>query len=300
MNDPSLDTDKKKKFEHVLKVQEYASSIGLQPTDSFRTYVELDRDAVAYNIKAVKSDSFEMQRWWFPVVGSVPYLGFFDRTSAEKQAKNFRADDWDVAISTVAGYSTLGWFADPLMSPQLKFPEYYLTELVIHESVHSTLWLTGSVSFNESFATYYAQEATAQYYESTDPAFADRYRLHLNEEKQYISLIRQYAGELNNIYSNTDLSKSEKIVLKTRKIENMKADLKVRQNNWKSLNIKKAVEKDWNNAHFAGMLTYYSGDEVFGKFMEKCNRNLQCFLEKARTVSENDIIQIENQVRNSP
>lgn len=298
LNDTSLDKEKRQKLEHVLKIQQYAIDIGLNPSESYRTYVELGRDAVAYNVKAVRPDSFKAYHWWFPIVGSVPYLGFFDRKSAEKKAESLEQDNWDVAVSEVAGYSTLGWFDDPLMSPQLKYSQYYLTELVLHESAHATLWLPGSVSFNESFATFFAKEATAQYYENIDAEKGKLYRLHLKEKSELTAFIKENAESLQQIYTNKDFSTQEKLLKKNEQIQTMKNDLKVRQNGWKTLSVDKMLEKDWNNAHFSSYLTYYSGQNVFNKFMIKCKNNLHCFLDQARKVSEKDIIQIENEIRN--
>lgn len=295
LKDNSLDNETAKKLSHVLSVRDYAVANGLHLSQSYTTLVRLDRDAVAYNVMAVKSDSFEAYTWWFPVTGSVPYLGFFEKEKAEEKAEEFRSKGWDVRISQVAGYSTLGWFNDPLMSPQLKYPEYFLTELVIHECVHETVWLPGSVSFNESFANFYAQEATFRYYQLHDPDLAGRYRLHLNEKQQLSRVIRTYAKKLNQVYTDTTLSKNIKLSKKEAVIEDMKSRFSENKYGWVTINTQNLADREWNNAHFAGRLTYTTGYDIFQEMLIKCKDDLHCFLEAAKELSASQVESFEKQ-----
>ncbi|MDH5654581.1 MAG: aminopeptidase, partial [Spirochaetia bacterium] len=166
---PDTDEATRKKLRHVLKIQKYAEdSMGLDISNSYKKYARIDRDAAAYNVTASEELAFIPKTWYFPIVGRVPYLGFFSREEAENFKKELEKEGWDANVSEVSAYSTLGWFEDPLLSSQLSYPDWYLTRLILHEATHSTVWFQDDVNFNESLATFVEIEGALQYYSATE------------------------------------------------------------------------------------------------------------------------------------
>ena len=108
-------------------------------------------DHTIYNVTGSAPLAFEPVVFWFPVVGSFPYLGFFDRDQARAHASGLRRQGKDVWVRTAGAYSTLGWFEDPILPHMLDWDEYSLAGTLLHELAHATLWVPGSVQFNESF-----------------------------------------------------------------------------------------------------------------------------------------------------
>lgn len=145
----------RERLELVLAVRRFADrAVGLRVGDSFETYADVDGEAVVWVVSAARRDRLEAHTWWFPIVGRVPYKGFFEREQAEAAARALEADGLDVEVRPASAFSTLGWFADPLLSTTARADPVALAETVLHELFHSTLYVAGEVPFNESAATF--------------------------------------------------------------------------------------------------------------------------------------------------
>lgn len=287
LEDPELDSEIKEKLEHILEVRSFAvENLGLSMSDSYRRISWLDRDYTAVNVTASKELALEPYTWWFPVVGTVPYLGFFERARAETLAESLQEKGWETRVRDVAAYSTLGWFNDPLMSPQLQYSEWYLTTLIIHESAHATVWFPGDVNFNESFATFVETEGALAFYRERDDAESFRLRLKLLEEREKLyDIYHKTARELDALY-NSDVSDEEKRSEKIKIIEEMKNKLLLHGSSFHVLNINAYINRDYNNADFLSFLRYTSGQEFFRQRFENCDESWQCFLEDMRELEK--------------
>src|SRR5690606_34569810 len=125
-----------------------------------------DREAATWVVSACESLSFKPKQWRFPIVGSFTYLGWFDHPSAEEYAEELRKEGWDVDVRGAAAYSTLNWFRDPVLStmiPRGKHDVGSLVNVVLHESVHATIYLKDQAYFNESLASFVADRMTFDY-----------------------------------------------------------------------------------------------------------------------------------------
>ncbi|HEY3225774.1 MAG TPA: aminopeptidase [Planctomycetota bacterium] len=161
--DPGLTETRARKLDLVQAARRFAEErLGLKPSRNYTTYFDTGRRAVTYVVSAVRPDAFVPYVWWFPVVGSLPYKGFFDRRDAEAEASALRAEGWDVCIGESAAYSTLGWFRDPVFSSMLAMSDASLASTVIHELVHGTIYASGQTDFNESLATFVGREGALQ------------------------------------------------------------------------------------------------------------------------------------------
>lgn len=132
--------------------------LALPDNASYRRYAELGRPAVVWNVAAAPELSLQLRTWCFPVVGCVVYRGYFDRAAADALATELRAAGEEVSVYGVPAYSTLGklpgdFFADPLLSSFIRWPEGELARLIFHELAHQVAFAEGDTEFNESFAT---------------------------------------------------------------------------------------------------------------------------------------------------
>ena len=156
----------RKLLAEVSKIKRFGEKNSLRPTGSYHRFVELDRPVVVWVVTASDPLRFRSRTWSFPIVGKVPYLGWFDRDSARAFAADLRAEGLDVDIGGAEAYSTLGWFDDPVLSTMLSDGDEAvgdLAEVVLHESVHATLFLDGQTRFNESLAEFVASRQTQVY-----------------------------------------------------------------------------------------------------------------------------------------
>lgn len=148
------------------------AELGIEPGGRYARFVELDRDAVLYNVYAAPRYALVPVRWCFPVAGCVSYRGYFSRPAAERKARRLAEDGYDVHVGPVAAYSTLGWFDDPLLSSFIDRPPADLAELLFHELAHGVAYVPGETAFNESFATFVGREGTRRWLAARDDAAA--------------------------------------------------------------------------------------------------------------------------------
>jgi predicted aminopeptidase len=133
-------------------------SLGLPADGSYETVARTSGEAITWNVVATPAYDLTPQRWCFLVAGCVPYRGYYDRADAERFADRLRNQGKDVAVSGAQAYSTLGWFDDPLLDSMLMRPDADLAEVLFHELAHQALYVPGDATFNESFATFIAEQ----------------------------------------------------------------------------------------------------------------------------------------------
>ncbi|HEY4735104.1 MAG TPA: aminopeptidase, partial [Gemmatimonadaceae bacterium] len=137
--DPRTPTDAREKLRVVLAARQYAKdTLRLRTKDSFTTYSRLDHDTLVLVVSAAYRDTLAPYTWWFPIVGRVPYKGYFDFAAAKRDAKGLADDGFDVYVRPSDAFSTLGFFNDPLLNTTLKGDSLGLANTVIHELTHNT------------------------------------------------------------------------------------------------------------------------------------------------------------------
>lgn len=164
LKDRETPEEEREKLALVLEARKFAETIGLTPGNSYTTYSDIGKDTLSWVVVGARKDSFSLYTWWFPVVGRVPYKGFFDQADAQAQAKELQAQGFETWVRGTDAFSTLGWFNDPVLSTTLRNPPVRIANTVIHESVHATVWIPGSVPFNESLANFVAIAANEQFF----------------------------------------------------------------------------------------------------------------------------------------
>jgi predicted aminopeptidase len=178
VHDGNTDPATRARLELVLQARGFAAdSIKLRTGDSFTTYSHLERDTLVLVVSGAYRDRLEPYTWWFPIVGRVPYKGFFDFGAAHDLARDLERRGFDSYVRPSAAFSTLGWFNDPLLSTTLRLDSINLANTVIHEVTHNTFYKAGQAVFNESFANFVGARGSAWFFrargDSVSAAFAD-------------------------------------------------------------------------------------------------------------------------------
>ena len=151
----------------VVAARQYAvDSLGLSAGESFTTYAQLDRDTLVLVLSAAYRDRLEAYRWWFPIVGRLPYKGFFKPDDARRARDDFKARGFDTYLRPASAFSTLGWFNDPLLSTTVRGDTAFLVNTVIHELSHNTLFVAGNAEFSESFANFIGARGAEAFFRS--------------------------------------------------------------------------------------------------------------------------------------
>ncbi|MGQ0641008.1 MAG: aminopeptidase [Gemmatimonadaceae bacterium] len=163
--DLQLPPNERSKLALVLAARTFASeSLGLPAQENFTQFSRLDRDTLVLVLSAARRDTLALHTWWFPIVGRVPYKGYFDFQAALSEARVFERRGYDIDLRPAAAFSTLGWFDDPLLSTTLRQDSIALVNTVVHELTHNRLFVKGHVEFNESFASFVGSRGSAAFF----------------------------------------------------------------------------------------------------------------------------------------
>jgi predicted aminopeptidase len=166
---PEIEAESRALLQLVTLVRRFAVELGLDVGEQYTTYVAWPGDRIVTTLVRTRPHSVEAVPYWFPIVGRLPYKGYFDRVRAESEAERLREDGpYEVCVSGVAAYSTLGWLNDPVTTPMLRSGPESLVETILHELVHATVFLADDVEFNESIAQFVGQEAAVRFF-ATQP-----------------------------------------------------------------------------------------------------------------------------------
>jgi predicted aminopeptidase len=205
---PDVEPDVRRKLELVLDARRFAESLGLKIGGNFTALSYVDGPTMLYVLTATPRTALEPHTWWFPIVGSVPYKGFFERHLAEAEAKSLIARGLDTSIRGAAAFSTLGWFDDPLLRHQLAGGEVALVNLVLHEVYHSTFYAKGAhaTAFNESLANFVGHRGAIDFFAARpgDAELLARAREAWEDERRFAGFVQSLAARLRTLYAERD------------------------------------------------------------------------------------------------
>jgi predicted aminopeptidase len=212
--DSAVDSATRAKLRLVLEAREYARhTLGLDVGESFSTYSALERDTLVLLVSAAHRDRLEAYTWWFPIVGRVPYKGFFDFRAARGLADELRRDGFDVYLRPASAFSTLGWFNDPLLSTTLRSDSLELVNTVIHEVTHNSYYGPGQAEFNESFANFVgARGAEAFFRARGEVAAADETARRWEDDKRLATFWSTLYRSLDSAFAAHPDSREARLV----------------------------------------------------------------------------------------
>jgi predicted aminopeptidase len=161
MKDPSFSDSLKQKLLLISDIKKFAvDSLGILPSDNYTTVYDQHKKPVLWTVSASEPFRLKAKEWTFPFLGTVSYKGFFDPKALRKEILNLVKDNYDIDVYSPSGWSTLGWFNDPILSNMLYRNEGELSNLIIHELTHGTLYVKNNVTFNENLASFIGDKGT--------------------------------------------------------------------------------------------------------------------------------------------
>lgn len=210
--DPQTPEPLRKQLQLVQQLRAFAKDELKLPVDGhYRKYVDLHRPYVVWNVQATPQYSLEPHTWWYPLVGSLEYRGYFSEQGARKYAAHL-GTNYDVYVDGVEAYSTLGWFKDPLLNTFIDRSEPELAEVIFHELGHQRVFARGDTDFNEAFATTVGQEGARRWLRTSGKTnLLERYALAIHRNDQFVHLIMSTREQLQTVYGDT-LDKDGKVV----------------------------------------------------------------------------------------
>ncbi|HWV98353.1 MAG TPA: aminopeptidase [Candidatus Acidoferrum sp.] len=262
-NDPHTPPRLKQRLDLLERLRAFAAQeLKLPVDDHYRKYVDVHRPFVVWNVEAAPQFSLQARTWWYPLVGSLEYRGYFSLRGATNYAGYLRRKGYDVSVGGVSAYSTLGWFKDPALSTFLFDSEAELAETVFHELAHQRLFAHGDTDFNEAFATSVGEEGARRWLKTNGTAAElDQYAAHLRRNDQFVHLVIATRVRLEAVYGDA-VSQGVRVKA-TSKNHDVSAAQLLRQ--------KQAVLEDMKN-EYARLKAAWGGDpEYDGWFAHQVN-----------------------------
>jgi predicted aminopeptidase len=271
LKDPNFPDSLKTRLRLIDEIRKYAiDSLALKDTENYKTLYDQKGEEVMWVVLASERFKLKPKEWSFPVVGSVPYKGFFKKERALALKQQLEKEGWDVIVRNPGGWSTLGWFTDPILSKMLNRSEGDLANLIIHEMSHSTIFVRDSIDLNENLATFIGDRGAEQFLIYKYGRNSKEYVNYLEEDKDYLKYVNHMlrgAKILDSLYltmKDTD-SLSQKLLMKEnaiRKIVNALDTLSLALTKQPSSRFKERLP---NNAFFMNYRQYQAKQDIFGE-----------------------------------
>ena len=262
LNDPNFRDSLKANLKVINDIRSFAfDSLGIKYSENYTTVFDQKGKELMFVVTACEPFKLEPREWTFPIIGSFSYKGFFDENKARTEENKLIAEGLDTNIRTAGGWSTLGWFKDPILSNMLAESEADFTETIIHELTHGTLFVKDSLRFNENLATFIGIIGTSKYlaYKYGDSSTtAKTYVERWTNRKMIINHILQGAIHLDSLYSSFDqnMTVEEKVLMKKKAIDQIIERIDTLPLNNKETVIKYYLALRPNNTFFMSFLRY--------------------------------------------
>jgi predicted aminopeptidase len=272
----------KAKLALTQKIRAFAAEeLKLPDNASYKSYADLKRRAVVWNVVAAPALSLKLKTWCFPVAGCVGYRGYFSEVEAKLEAEALKKQDFDVSVYGVPAYSTLGWSnwagGDPLLNTFIGYPEGELARIIFHELAHQVVYVADDTSFNESFATAVERLGGARWLAKHGlESSKSEYAVYDGRRKQFKALTQETRQSLAAIYDNNsnvdgvlyELS-ATKIIAKEKIIDEFKKQYEFLKTSWNGYAGYDNWVKQANNASFGALAAYDDGVPHFEALFEQ-------------------------------
>lgn len=284
----ALSAGQEQRLRLIPELKAYGKALGLSSTENYSA-VSLDWNRTIWNVSACDPLSFTPRTWGFPIVGRVPYLGYFTDAAAEAQVARLKAEGLDVYKRTAGAFSTLGWFRDPVLPTMLRWSEADLAETVFHELAHATLWVPGSVSFNESFASVVGEASARRWlidrYGPDAPQVAE-YDREDRDWRRFEAILHELYKDLDSVYTDPALSPEEKAARKATLLAGLADRVRSSPIENQDAYLRVATRNPWNNARLVQFKAYNSNDELFARVFDQHPGDVRAFIDTIATITK--------------
>lgn len=292
LKDNKLDSEKRKKIELSERARVFAfEQLKLKKTQNYATYIDLHRPYVSWVVHAAYKWELKNYLWSFPIIGEVPYKGYFSEDEAKQEVELMESQGYDTFYRGVSAYSTLGWFTDSLLSSMLAYKEHDLVNTIIHELTHTTIYVKSNADFNERLAVFIGNKGTELFYKKFEGENSPTLQQISDEnidDGLFSGFITKELDELKKWYeenkskSLTEDDRQKRFdLIKTRFTQNLKPQLKTGS-------YDRFPQSKLNNARLGLYTTYMKDMDDFENLYKKLNGNLIEFILKVKELESSD------------
>lgn len=287
--DPRTPQSLKDRLKEVQAARDFASrELHLPDNQSYRTYVDLKRPFVVWNVVAAPEFSVKPKVWCWPIAGCVSYRGYFKEKSARKFAARLAKQGYDVAIDGVPAYSTLGRFADPVLSTMMRYGDDDLAATIFHELAHQLLYVKGDTAFDEAFANTVEDTGLERWLKAQGKPAHQRWNEEEDaRERQYVELFESTRGRLAKLYAS-GLPIAQMRAAKARIFAQLAQGIRdlERRQGVRAVLYEQWIKDGLNNARLASIGNYYDCMPGLERLLRDENGDLLRFYAAARALAK--------------
>ena len=285
LSSEKLSHEQKRKIELSQNARIYAfEKLQLKKTDNYNSYIDLGRPYVSWVVHAAEKWQMKNFEWKYPIVGSMPYKGFFTEKEAEDEATIMNDQGYDTYVRGVSAYSTLGWFTDSLLSSMLRYKDHDLVNTIIHEITHTTLYVKNNADFNERLAVFIGNKGTEMFYkdfEGADSSTLKTIAAENEDDHLFSEFISRELKDLEQWYKDNGSVRNNEVREERLQqvFKNFETQLKP---NLKTNSYNKFTKEKMNNAYLGVYKTYMQNLNDFEEAYKRYNSDLLKFIEAVK------------------
>lgn len=270
----------------VQEAREFSiNALHLPDNDSYRTYADLERDFVVWNVFAAPEFSLQPKTWCYPVAGCVGYRGYFSKEDAERQAEKLKRAGFDVVVGGVSAYSTLGRFSDPVLNTMMRWTDLDLAAVLFHELAHQQLYVKNDSEFNESFASAVEEFGIERWLTSRgETVRLQEYISGREFRRQLMQHVQAARADLAELYASRidhdQMRERKQIILSELK------EAAGREVSQAGRAAPAWLGSPLNNATLIPLSLYQGRLDEFRNLLTECQRDLPCFYERAEALAD--------------
>ncbi len=286
INDPVTPDSVKRKLLLIQEIREFAfDSLGINESENYTTFFDQKGKALLWVLTAAEPYEMKSYQWKFPVVGKVGYKGFFNLNRGIIERAQLKAKGYDTDLGKVSGWSTLGYFKDPVLSQMLRNNDGMLAELIIHELTHGTIYVKSDVTFNENLASFIGEQGAVMFLDHHYGKNSKELKEYLDERsdhKAFSTAALKYSKKLDSLYR---LNLPEEKTKENKQALIMKFVREIRHHPFNNRRFNSYAKKAYSagNAFFLSYVRYDSKLKSFEKELnDDHNGNLRSFLDSLK------------------
>lgn len=284
--DPQTSPALRERLQLAQRARTFASDMLKLPRNkSYTTYADIHRRFVMWNVFATPALSLKPVEHCFLIAGCVAYQGFYQKDRAEALADRLAMQGDDVWVGGVPAYSTLGHFADPLLSTMDHWSDDEMVVTIFHELAHQEYYVKNDTAFNESFATFVQREGLRQWHADNhlpppDSAVVKR-------QKEFTELVLATREKLKALYAR-DLPDAAKRQRKRQVFAHMRQQYQhLRDTAWHgNRDYDHWFDTPLNNAKLLPFGLYDRSVPAFAALFKRCNDDWTRFYAAVREIGD--------------
>lgn len=288
LQDPATPAPLKEKLREARSIRAFASRDLAEPDNrSYTRYADLKRAAAVWNVFATPELSTRLKTWCYPFFGCASYRGYFDRSDAQQLADQLKTQGYDVAVSPVQAYSTLGWLADPLLNTFIDLPEPELARLIFHELAHQVVYVRDDTVFNESFATAVEREGVQRWLQARgSPQLREEWEQSEQRRAGFLQLLISTRDALDQVYSSAAPDEQKRERKRALFGELQQRYRALRDGPWGGYRgYDRFFAQDLNNANLAAIGAYNDRVPAFEALMHRTGGDMAAFFREVKRIA---------------